>query len=363
MYFFLFLGAVAFFAAAPSASAAAKPEIVLEGNPPVVRVRSALLPGTGDWTAILRVSVDAPDAPRLAGAYAVQPGVLTFTPRYPLQPGLAYRAAFRTGADSVTVVTLTPETASASRPAAVQAVYPSTGVWPENQLRFYIHFSGSMSRGEAFERIHLLDRDRGDAEIKLPFLEIDQELWDREQQRLTILFDPGRVKRGLVPNQEAGPPLVDGGHYLLVIDGEWKDSSNRPLQAAFRKEFRVGPAIRDGIDVKQWNLAVPAAGTRDPLRITFPRPLDSALLMRCISVEGVAGEASMDGAETQWIFRPAEPWKAGAAPHHVVVQEILEDLAGNKVGRPFDVDRFDRVDRKVVNSSVKIPFTLSPARR
>jgi hypothetical protein len=38
-------------------------------------------------------------------------------------------------------------------------------------------------------------------------------------------------------------------------------------------------------------------------------------------------------------FVPGEPWKAG--PYHLVVQNTIEDLAGNNIGKPFEVDLFD----------------------
>ena len=34
--------------------------------------------------------------------------------------------------------------------------------------------------------------------IELPFLEIDEELWDPAMMRLTLFIDPGRIKRGAV---------------------------------------------------------------------------------------------------------------------------------------------------------------------
>lgn len=352
MNLYVLVGAVAavLAVAAPSPSSSS---IVLEGDPPVVRVRSSTI--TARSTPVLEVTVDRPGAPALAGTHRVEPGVMTFTPRYPLQPGLAYRVTFRLSAENLTA-TLTPVSPAQNAPAtSVERVFPTASVWPENQLKFYIHFTAPMSRGEAFQRIRLLDRNAGDAEIKLPFLEIDEELWDREQKRLTILFDPGRVKRGLVPNQEAGPPLVAGGRYLLVVDREWKDASNRPLAAVFRKEFTVGPAWRDGIDVRQWKINTPAAGTREPLHIRFPRSYDAALLLRCIAIPGVAGNVTLGEEERLWSFTPDAAWKA--APQSISVQEILEDLAGNKVGRPFDIDRFERVDRTVSTGNVTLTFT------
>src|ERR1700733_14574583 len=44
------------------------------------------------YSEIFPTQVDAPDVPPLLGSYSIQRGELTFTPRYPLQPGLSYRA-------------------------------------------------------------------------------------------------------------------------------------------------------------------------------------------------------------------------------------------------------------------------------
>ena len=84
----------------------------------------------------------------------------------------------------------------------IEQVYPSTDTLPANTLKLYIYFSAPMRRGEAWQHIRLLD-EHG-APVELPFLEIDQELWDPTNTRLTVLFDPGRIKRGLVPLQRIG---------------------------------------------------------------------------------------------------------------------------------------------------------------
>jgi hypothetical protein len=95
-------------------------------------------------------------------------------------------------------------------------VYPTSSKLPENHLRFYVHFSAPMSRGEAYEHLRLL-RKNGEP-VYLPFLEIGEELWDKSGMRLTLLFDPGRVKRGLKPREENGPVLEEGEEYTLVIE-------------------------------------------------------------------------------------------------------------------------------------------------
>ena len=76
----------------------------------------------------------------------------------------------------------------------VAAVYPSKSALPENQLKFYVHFCAPMSRGEAYERIHL-SNERGE-EVEFPFLELGEELWDDSGTRFTLFFDPGRIKLG-----------------------------------------------------------------------------------------------------------------------------------------------------------------------
>jgi hypothetical protein len=55
------------------------------------------------------------------------------------------------------------------------------------------------------------------------------ELWDRSMQHLTILVDPGRLKRGVGPNRELGPPLKVGDEYALVAGSGLVDLSGEPL--------------------------------------------------------------------------------------------------------------------------------------
>jgi hypothetical protein len=49
----------------------------------------------------------------------------------------------------------------------------------------------------------------------------------------------------------------------------------------------------------------------------------------------VAGEVTIGDAETEWRLAPVEPWHAGA--YELIVLPILEDAAGNRIGRPFEL--------------------------
>ena len=42
--------------------------------------------------------------------------------------------------------------------------------------------------------------------------------------RLTLLLDPGRIKRGVRPLEEIGGALQVGRTYTLVIDDAWPDA-------------------------------------------------------------------------------------------------------------------------------------------
>src|SRR5262249_5583071 len=155
-------------------------------------------------------------------------------------------------------------------------VYPTRDRLPENQLKFYLHFSAPMSRGEAYDRVRLLD-DKGKL-VEKPFLELAEELWDDSGTRFTLFFDPGRIKRGLKPREIYGPALEEGKSYTFVVDRGWPDAEGNPLKAEFRKSFRVGPPDDTQPDVANWKLTPPSPGTDAPLTVTFPEPLDHAML-------------------------------------------------------------------------------------
>ena len=279
------------------------------------------------------VSLDQAGAPALAGTYERRGNETVFTPRYPVQPGASYRVAG-------VVIGIPDRPARAA--ATVTAVYPTGPVLPENQLKLYLHFSAPMSRGEAVRRIRL--RRASGAEVREPFLEIDEELWDPEGRRLTLLFDPGRIKRGLLSREEAGGALIPGERYSLIIDGGWPDAFGQPLARAFQHDFTAGPADRTPLRPKQWRITAPTSA--QPLIIDFGEAVDSALAVRLIRVldsgeRPVAGSALLERHESRFSFRPSRPWLPGT--YTIEVNPLLEDVAGNWVNRAFDVDPGDRV--------------------
>jgi len=316
---------------------------------------------------IFTVRVDGKaDLPPLLGEYSAKDGTLSFKPRFPLQRGVRYRAAVhpdkipaaegeKYAAVEETFLLPKPKTV----PTVVEHVYPSRDELPENLLRFYFHFSAPMSRGDVYQYIRLLDA--AGKPVEAPFLTLEQELWDRAGQRFTLLIDPGRIKRGLKPREDVGPALEQGKKYTLEIGRDWLDANGEPLKETYRKKFRVAAPDETQPDPKTWKLQAPPAGKAEALVVTFPKPLDHAMLGRVLSVtddrgQEVEGTVAVTDEETRWRFTPKGAWQAGN--YNLVVDTTLEDSAGNSIARPFEVDVFRPVEGRVKTETTKVAFKV-----
>ena len=296
---------------------------------------------------LLRVKVaDAPDwedLPDISGDVEFQGGRVRFLPHLPFVPGVRYRAILDLGTlgrpDLTEVSTCDFSFPKEALPQGteVSQVFPSGDLLPENLLRFYIRFSNPMKRGRAEENIELLCPDGSPAPDVLYRAPV--ELWDRSMTCLTILLDPGRLKRGVGPNRMLGPPLMTGHRYTLAIGPGMIDADGRALATGFRKSFVVSEAVRDPINILDWKVVSPAPDSHEPLELSFPTPLDWAELWQGIAVasaEGklVNGPVAIDRNEMQWRFRPDAPWAAGS--YSVRISAALEDICGNTPYGAFD---------------------------
>ncbi len=304
-----------------------------------------------------------PAVPPVGGSYRVEGLRLVFTPRYPPLAGLKYRAVLRLpeGNKIEQELSLAKLAVAETKPARVEQIYPSGDLLPENHLRFYIHFSQPIERGNAYEHLELLDA--AGKPVESAFLELGEELWDPSGRRFTLLLDPGRIKQGLKPREELGPILHSGKKYTLVVKSGWRDIKGRPLAAGFRKSFSVGSVIDEPIDTKRWKFNSPRIGTAEPLVVRFPRPLDHALLERTFSVvdgagERVSGRVTITDVERRWEFTPDSPWAVGG--QQLVVDTVLEDTAGNSIGRAFEVDEQHPITKSVTTETVKFSITFAP---
>ncbi len=314
------------------------------GDPVVLRLGSSVADDPGNTPARrLDVFVGGADAHHddrlpIAGRSEQHARLLRFTPAFDFVPGQDY--VVRTQGDGDSPPRLTefriPAEAPAA-PAAVTAVYPSGDVLPENTLRFYVHFSTPMAPHGAADHIALHDAS-GKAD-RAALMRFKQELWSADRTRLTVLIDPGRIKRSVATNVALGPALLAGERYTLTIDGGWSSADGASTLPTHSKSFQVGAALREPPDPRRWTWRVPRPGTRQALEIAFDRPFDRHLTVAAIDVvdgdgRPIAGSSGLGPNETSWSFTPDLPWSTDHA--RIRVSEALEDVAGNNLRELLD---------------------------
>jgi hypothetical protein len=209
-------------------------------------------------------------------------------------------------------------------------ISPEAKVLPANTLRFYIHFP---SPGEAhFDRDQLWLLNEEEQVVRDPFLVLSQELWSPDGRRLTVLMEPGRIKRGLGADPTHEPALVVGRTYNLVIQA---------LGQTARHAFHVSDPVLEAVDETCWRLFSPSVGSLDPVVVHLDRVMDAALCENEIEVLTASGEVVQtsvslvsDGTTAQII--PSHSWNVGE--HRLVLSERLEDVCGNRLGEALDHD-------------------------
>jgi hypothetical protein len=271
----------------------------------------------------------------MAGRLVRDGADLCFVPRFAFLNGTVYTVTVD-GAIAATLVRAWPDRRATTEVAGIR---PTSAEVPRNLLRLYVWFSAPMSQGYAAGHVRLADDSGGT--IAGALLASEFELWDASRRRLTVLLDPARIKRGLADHRNSGYPLRSGEPVRLVVDGGFRDAQGLPLRATTQRRYEVGDDERRHVDPRSWVLTVPRAGTFEPVQVAFGRPLDHGLLARCLLVTGPGGEpirgALQIGAEERsWQLIPRQAWAPG--PHQLIVDPVLEDLAGNSVSRVFDRD-------------------------
>jgi hypothetical protein len=291
--------------------------------------------------AILGVALIPDDTkkpgPAMLGKYERADRDLVFTPRFPLEAGQTYRATLKLDGKALTLDYRVSELKNQTPPKVVK-IYPTTDVLPANHLKFYIYFDRPMRGGkEIFNLIQLVD-DKGQV-IADPWL-LD-EIWDEENNCLIIYIHPGRIKWGVMLRELLGPVLFEKREYSLRIRGEMTDPAGNKLGKDVVKKFRTTPEDRVRIDLGDWKLTPPSAGTREPLTLSLAKSIDHRSLQRFLKVSDNQGQP-IDGAiaigkeERTWQFTPAAPWRK--AGYHLDLDGRLEDVAGNTPLLPFDND-------------------------
>ena len=134
---------------------------------------------------------------------------------------------------------------------SVTSIEPSAPVLPSNTLRFYITFDRP-ARGIVHQSgIKLLDSKN--IPVENVFMDFGQELWSPDGKRLTVFFDPGKIKRGVEAPHSELSPLKENESYRIAF-------------GKCQHAFRVGPAIRENIDPSSWIISTVRAPARTVAR-------------------------------------------------------------------------------------------------
>ncbi|WP_395745926.1 Ig-like domain-containing protein [Prosthecobacter sp.] len=258
-----------------------------------------------------------------------------FTAALPLVAGESYRVEVKSPDGSWSERKLTFRLRQAAVPTV--SISPAPTVLPANALKLYLHFSEPMEQGVFLERI-TLQREDGSV-VNGAFRET--ELWSPDGKRLTLWLHPGRQKTGVNLNTDEGLVLQEGRKHTLKIAASWRSTAGVALGKEAVFTVAAGAADHSCPDPQRWQVRVPKAGTSDPLKITFDEPLDPAMLATALKVKRggteIAGTVAMGVDARSWYFIPAEAWAPG--PGVIVIDPLLEDLAGNNLNGPFEVDR------------------------
>ena len=271
----------------------------------------------------------------ILGDFMTKGDSITFKPLIPFTPSLEY-GLYKNGKAIGSIRVPLPKSYNAPY---VSAIYPSNDTVPENLLKMYFFFSEPMQQIRSLDYIKVVNKNTLDT-VDV-FLELQPELWNANNTRLTLWLDPGRVKTDLIPNKTKGLPIVMGNTYELLVLQEWKDERGFPLSKTTSKIFFVSERDRKKPNLEEWKVAVPANNSRNELKIFFNDVLDAVLLQETIVISNadgtqLQGEFLLSNEEKEIRFIPEKEWISGT--YIISVEAKLEDLSGNNLNRLFDSD-------------------------
>ena len=269
----------------------------------------------------------------LLGQTERQKDRLRFHPALHFTPGQSYSATWQSASGETQYASF--EVAAAAAPRPTVKISPDVAL-PANALRFYLHFSEPMEQGVFLDKLRLLDS--AGREISGPFRET--ELWSPDGKRLTVWFHPGRQKTGVNLQTDEGPVLTAHSRHSLVVSGDWRSVQGAPIGQEVVFPISTSDADHTCPAISKWELTLPRSQSLDPLLIDFDEPLDPAILPAALSIkltgQKVHMEVTLLNSGKQWQGKPSQPWHTGDYELHA--SSILEDLAGNNLLHPFEVD-------------------------
>ena len=169
-------------------------------------------------------------------------------------------------------------------------------------------------------------------------------------------------------NVDLGPVLEEGGSYRLEVSPQWKTEKGTHLSGALSKAFEVGGIDRAQPDPAKWKLhresetklVVNTDGTLDTAssrkRLSVVRENEELRVTLGISVRGsrVTLDLRQHSPHEVYIFKE---WAPGR--YRLKIDPELEDLAGNSIARPFNLDLEKHPDFVEKTEPVTLPFRIT----
>lgn len=239
----------------------------------------------------------------------------------------------------------------------VTKIHPTSDTLPENLLRMYIQFSNPMKVVGNIEKIQLIDEN--EQEVKGAIFNNVYELWDDSQTQLTIIFDPSRVKTGLLANEALGRALQLNKKYKIVIQ-DLEDIYGQKLTESYVKPFSVIAEDVISPDTDSWEFVLPKSLSKKPLTIQFKNSIDKMSLLHRIRLFNtnnaiIKGTILIENEEKTWKFIPQEKWIAGN--YTLKINSRLADPSGNNLNGLFD-HTIGSLKNKQEGEIIEIPIKI-----
>lgn len=223
-----------------------------------------------------------------------------------------------------------PTETSQTHPQVI--IHPTMDCWPTNILRAHIVFDRPMQTTDAVRHIKLTDSDGSD--ISDALLDLSDGLWTADQQTLTVLFHPGRIKTGLVAGDLYGPTFAVGHTYQLAVSKGIVSADGQGLERSYCHHFRAVPPIEQCLPIT------------DKLALTEKTTcIDTALPLDFLSAQAYLAVTDEQGNRTPAQVSIAADGRSISVhlpdTHRegncvLRVHPNLEDIAGNRVSSPFE---------------------------
>ncbi|MDT0558858.1 Ig-like domain-containing protein [Ichthyenterobacterium sp. W332] len=276
---------------------------------------------------------------------------VTFVPEFPFLQNVIYVLKYSKGAVEFSI-----PTENKNKPIVTQ-VYPTSNKLPVNLLRMYIQFSKPMKTINNLKHIKLFDA--AGEEVKGVIFNNVYELWNDAQTQLTIIFDPARVKTGLIANEQLGRVLKPNQTYHLVINN-LQDVYGNSLKEPYTKTFSV---IKEDIvspDTDLWNILLPSPNNKIALQVDFGNSIDMMSLLHRIRIYNSDNEiikvSIHIGQEEKSIkFIQEEKWVKGN--YTLKINSRLSDPSGNNLNGLFD-HAIGSLKNKQEGKIISLPITI-----